>query len=99
MDSNIKQLIETIRIRTPMYIGGSTITSLKAFIDGWAFRTMGKFDDAYLMNEFQEWIQSKYNIKASKSWASIILFYSQDEHDALDKFFELWDEFLAEKNN
>ena len=33
--------------------------------------------------------------RASQSWANVILFYSEDESKALDRFFELLDEFIA----
>jgi len=37
----------------------------------------------------------KCGVKASQSWDRIILFESQDEADALDKFFQWFDEFQA----
>jgi hypothetical protein len=30
----------------------------------------------------------------TQSWSRIILFYSQDESDVLDRFFDLFDKFL-----
>jgi hypothetical protein len=44
--------------------------------------------------EFPEWIRKKFNVTTSQSWANIILFYSEDERKALDKFFELFAEFI-----
>jgi hypothetical protein len=44
--------------------------------------------------EFPEWIRKKFNVQTSQSWANIILFYSEDETKALDRFFELFDEFI-----
>lgn len=47
-------------------------------------------------DEFQEWIQNKYHVKASKSWATIILESSTNETEAFYKFFELLEEFRNE---
>jgi hypothetical protein len=35
----------------------------------------------------------------SQSWDKIILFFSQDEHKALEQFFELFDEFCKHNPN
>jgi hypothetical protein len=42
---------------------------------------------------FQSWIQEKYAINSGQSWSKIILFYSIDEHEALERFFELYEEY------
>jgi len=44
-------------------------------------------------DNFQEWIQRRFDIQSCQSWAKIILFYSHDERGALEKFFELFEEF------
>jgi len=97
MNDNINSLetfISSIKKRTPMYLGGRTITHLKAFIDGWFFGSEEYIEDANLLEEFQLWLQEKYQVKGTQSWAGIILFYSNDEFDALQNFFALFDEFL-----
>ena len=45
---------------------------------------------------FQEWIEGKFNLPDTQSWAKIILFYSADERDALERFFELFEEFVQQ---
>lgn len=42
---------------------------------------------------FQEWIEQRFNQANTQSWTKIILFYSEDESSALERFFELLDEF------
>ncbi len=95
--NSVKELIQTVRTRTAMYIGGNSITSLKAFIDGWYFRDMESVHDVVLMSDFQDWIQAKYKIESTQSWARILLFYSADERDALELFFKEFDSFLLER--
>ena len=48
---------------------------------------------------FQSWIENKFKMRGTHSWAKIILFYSMDEKDALDNFFKLFEEFLTEMKN
>ncbi len=48
---------------------------------------------------FLNWIRKRFKVETNQSWASIILFYSADENKALDTFFELFDEFLAQRKN
>jgi len=44
-------------------------------------------------NQFQDWIQTRFKMSSSHGWDSIILFYSAGEKDALNNFFELFEQF------
>lgn len=46
---------------------------------------------------FQPWLQKRFNVRTSNSWANIILLFCRDEKEAFDCFFELLDEFLQDK--
>ncbi len=76
-----------------MYIGRNSISCLKAFIDGWAFRDPANIVDESALGDFQDWIVDKYNITTAHSWCDIILFHSQDEADALSNFFVEFDDW------
>lgn len=97
--TDIYELIQRIRSRPSMYLGKPYITRFKAFLDGYigARNDLGFAlnEQEETLNKFQEWIQSRFKITSSHSWAEIILFYSGDVRDALDKFFELFDKFLG----
>jgi len=97
--TSLKDFIQDIEHRTAMYIGGNTITHLNAFLDGWFFAMEEDIEDAHLLGEFQFWIEERFNIKGVQSWAKIILFYSNDEFDALQNFFDLFKDFLESKNS
>ncbi len=49
--------------------------------------------------KFLDWVRTRYNIQTSQSWASLILFHSADERDALNRLFELWEKFQNQENN
>ncbi|RKZ54681.1 MAG: hypothetical protein DRR16_13690 [Candidatus Parabeggiatoa sp. nov. 3] len=53
-------------------------------------------DNHLILSQFQDWIAKKYDVEGSHGWMSILLFFHVNESHALDKFFELWDEFLIE---
>lgn len=98
-NNSMVEFLLKIRTRTPMYIGGGSIFQLKAFLDGWVFGAQEDILDYSILSDFQLWVANKFCIKSSQSWAQIIMFYSNDEYDALDKFFVLFDQYLLEKNS
>jgi hypothetical protein len=101
--SDLYDLLEKIRKRPPMYLGYYSIFNLQSFLAGryQARHELGipKTEQERDFEEFQDWIQKKYGIQSSQSWARIINFYSSDEREALNRFFELIEEFLERHNN
>jgi hypothetical protein len=91
-------LIEKIKKAPSMYLGRHSIICLQAFLSGYSVAKyeLGeqptKQDSDF--REFPEWIRKRFNVQTSQSWANVILFYSEDESKALDKFFELLCEFI-----
>ncbi|MFB2894124.1 hypothetical protein ACE1CI_14535 [Aerosakkonemataceae cyanobacterium BLCC-F50] len=91
------EMLQEIKKRPGMYLGKRSISRLRSFLDGY----MGAREDLGLprteqeqeFNGFQEWIQERFSITSSHGWDSIILFYSADERDALEKFFVLFEKF------
>lgn len=96
-------LIQKIKKAPSMYLGRHSIICLQAFLSGYsvAKHELGeqptKQDSDF--REFPEWIRKRFNVQTSQSWANIILFYCEDETKALDKFFELLDEFIARNSS
>ncbi|HBL14372.1 MAG TPA: hypothetical protein DD379_23885 [Cyanobacteria bacterium UBA11162] len=95
---DLYSIIEKIKKAPSMYLGRHSIICLQAFLSGYSVAKyqLGeqptKQDQDFM--EFPEWIRQRFNVQTSQSWANIILFYSEDESKALDKFFELLDEFI-----
>jgi hypothetical protein len=95
--NSIKQIIYQIREKPALYLPYNSIRCLKAFIMGWYTGNPDSINDFDLLeNEFMKWIHQKYNIEIH-SWDRTIEFFSSDEYKALNKFFELFEEFLMEK--
>ena len=91
-------LLEKIKQRSSLYLGKRSLSHLHVFIDGYTFarRQLGipVTEQETKFEEFQEWIEKRFNQADTQSWSRIILFYSEDEADALKRFFDLFEEFL-----
>ncbi|MDO1450831.1 hypothetical protein Q0590_31445 [Rhodocytophaga aerolata] len=94
--NSIKELILKIKERPSAYLGKKSVSCLKAFLDGWYLRDMTGVEDMHLMHYIQEAVEDYYNMKDTHSWDRILLFYSEDEADALAKFFILFDKIINE---
>ncbi|MEH1843759.1 MAG: hypothetical protein V7L25_01765 [Nostoc sp.] len=92
------EFLGSIKKRPAMYLGTPSITRLDMLLRGY---TLARREAGLVPTEeekefegFQSWVQEKYGIKSGQSWSKIILFYSVDEYEALNKFFELFEKYL-----
>jgi hypothetical protein len=92
MDS-IFELIDQIKNQPERYLGCRSLVYFKAFLDGWTWRSPVDPVDHEQFTGFQGWVEQKYHQPNTRSWDKIILFYSIDDHSALDTFFRLVDEY------
>ena len=96
----IFELLDKIRERPSLYLGTHSINRLISFLGGYYFYkhscgiSNSKQDKVWFM--FQRWIEKKYSVQTSQSWAQIILFFSIDESKSLENFFILLEEFKNE---
>jgi hypothetical protein len=91
------ELLEEMRGRVPMYIGSNSVAKLASFLRGYQYALekhgSGR-DDDFLAN-FQKMTQSRYGVKVSKAWEEIILFQSCDDHEAMELFWQLFDDYCS----
>jgi hypothetical protein len=97
------QLLDKIKTRPVLYLGKRSIFSLQAFLDGYtcACRQLGipVTEQEQEFAEFQDWIEKQFNQQSTRSWARIIVFYSEDKSQALDTFFQLFENFLQRESS
>ena len=93
----LSQLLDEIERRPTMYIGERSTACLIAFLDGWLLGAGSAEDRAFILG-FQKWVQDKYRIVSTQSWARIISFYSADEVAALETAFALFREYRSMKH-
>lgn len=95
---NFYELLQKIKQRPALYLSKRSLSHLQVFLDAYTFarREVGieMTEQEREFEDFQEWIEQRFNQPDTQSWSRIILFYSGDESDALDRFFELFEEFL-----
>ncbi len=96
MDS-VKQLIFAIQKQPELYVGSRSLPLVEAFINGWLHRDEQNVADADLLGDFQAYIQRRFQVNSAQSWAAIIRFYSNDEREALERFFEEFEGFVEEQ--
>jgi hypothetical protein len=95
--ADIYETLQRIKARPSMYIGTPSILNLESFLRGYwyvkAELEISRTEQEQDFENFQDWVQKKFNVESSQSWAKIILFYSQDEREALNNFFKWFEEF------
>jgi len=108
---DLYDLLGKIKQRSSLYLGKRSLSHLHIFLDGYTFarRQLGipVTEQETKFEEFQEWIENRFNQVDTQSWSRIILFSAEDEADALKRFFDLFEEFVScekllkidEKNN
>lgn len=100
--ANIYDIFENVKKRPGAFLFERSIIHLNTLISGYYLAKMElnitPTEQDMEFDKFQQWIQDKYNVKANKSWATIILENSVSEIDAFNKFFELFEEFRSEIN-
>ncbi len=100
---DLYMLIRKIKKAPAMYLGRHSILCLQAFLSGYNVAKYESDAKATLeeddFKQFPAWIRQRFDIQTSQSWASIILFFSEDEQKALDTFFELFEEFVNREGN
>ena len=99
--SNLYELLKKIQKRPSMYLGKASITNLRSCLSGYilARRELGipqtEAEKKFL--EFQTCLKQKFSINSGQSWDRIILFFAEDEKNALEHFFDLFEEFLQQQ--
>ncbi len=99
----LNELMTLIRERTGLHLGEKSLKKLGWFIEGYVYARNSMDEEEFkFIEEFQEFVEkkyemSKYNSDIKKSYVEIIKFHTQCDEKGVDKFFELYDEFLANK--
>ena len=96
--SGLYNVLQKVKTKPGMYIGRPSVSDLFMFIVGYEF-ARGELDiepteweDDFHEN-FQPWLQKKYHVSTSNSWAKIIMLYCGNEQEGFNAFYRLLDEF------
>ena len=99
--ANLYNLLQKIHQKPGIYIGSPSVSSLHLFLCGYGFSRQEQGLDLTAeeqeFEQFQTWVQQRFKITASVSWAKIILLHSADERAGFELFFKLLAEFVHEQ--
>ncbi|MBD0265024.1 MAG: hypothetical protein ICV78_20570, partial [Tolypothrix sp. Co-bin9] len=78
--SRLFDILQKIKVKPGMYIGRASVSDLFMFLVGYKtalreFKIESTEDEMNFYREFQPWLQQKYNLSTSNSWAKIIMLY------------------------
>ncbi|MDJ0797303.1 MAG: hypothetical protein QNJ51_10805 [Calothrix sp. MO_167.B12] len=96
--SKLFDILEKIRVRPAMYIGRASVSDLFHFLVGFKtalreLKVKATEEEMDFYREFQPWVQEKYHVSTSNSWAKIIMLHCGSEKEGLDAFYKLLYEF------
>ncbi|NER22093.1 MAG: hypothetical protein F6J96_15620 [Symploca sp. SIO1C2] len=96
-------LLPEIKKRPTLYLSRYSIFDFQSFYYGYdlARNQLGlpKSEQDQAFEEFLSWLRTRYQIQTTQSWASLLLFHSVDERDALERLFDLWEKFQNQDNS
>jgi hypothetical protein len=100
MDSKggLFEILGKIKARPGIYIGKPSVNELFMFLVGYktARRELGiesTEEEIDFYQNFHDFVERRYKVRTSNSWAKIIMLYCHDEKDGFERFFNLLDEF------
>ncbi|MGI2902198.1 hypothetical protein [Tolypothrix sp. VBCCA 56010] len=102
--SRLLEILQKIKAKPGMYIGRASVSDLFLFLVGYKtalieLKIESTEEEMDFYREFQPWLQQKYHVSTSNSWAKIIMLYCVNEKEGFESFFKLLDEFLARDKN
>jgi hypothetical protein len=93
---DLDNLLAAIRRRPAMYMGWSSVTLLRALLQGYlnALQDMRFFaEESALLDDFAVWLCTRLRRRQGYRWDRLLLFFERNEAAALDAFFKYFAEF------
>jgi len=95
----IFNLIAAIRKRPRFFLLNLSIYDFDAFLRGYHYyqfsHEIDKTDEDIAFDEFKtNWLRQRLGLKGKPSYIQCLMFDSDNESEALEKFFCYWNEFI-----
>lgn len=90
----LPEVIVEIEKRPLMWLPEKHIKYLDSFLDGYIYGKNCK-ETCEFMSGFNQFVEKKYSITTTHGWMRNINHMSSDSHHALEKFFELFNEYMS----
>jgi len=95
--SSFYALLKKIEARPGPYIGSPSVSNLFMFLAGYQFsraeQGLPVTAEEEAFSEFQPWLQQRFGLETTASWAKILMLQAADEVSSFKLFFELLDDF------
>ena len=102
-NDKLYQILLEVKKRPEMFLKNADLDLLFSFILGYGvcedINTIKKeidIFDIYSDGGFDAYVHNKYKINTTHSWASIIKFYNPTKGKDLNKFYELFSEYIED---
>ena len=97
------EILAKIKAKPGLYLGRSSLSDLFIFLAGYktARKELGIEStpaEIKFYQEFHQFVETKYNLQTTNSWAKIILLYCGDERQGFEHFFQLLEDFKTLHN-
>jgi hypothetical protein len=94
------ETLDQIQQQPGLYIGKASVSDLFMFLVGYKFarKQLGielTDTERHFYQNFHGFVEMRYNVKTSNSWAKIIMLYSPDEKTGFETFFKLLKQFKS----
>jgi hypothetical protein len=96
---DLDELLAKVRRRPAMYLGYSSVTLLRAFLQGYlaALQNTHYFaEESALLDKFGSWLCTRLRTRQGYRWDRLLLLFERNEAAALDVFFTHFAEYQAE---
>lgn len=94
----ILEVLQKIRQRPALYLGRPSVNNLYMFVQGYNLARGDEAREDYeLLAGFGESVRKRFRITSSQGWARTIEFFSTSAEDELALFWELLDNYLAQR--
>lgn len=100
--TGLLEILNKIKTQPGMYLGRPSVSDLFIFLAGYkTARRELKVEltdqEVSFYQNFHQFVETKYNLHSSNSWAKIIMLYCPDEKKGFESFFHLFEEFQQQE--
>jgi hypothetical protein len=94
----ILEVLQKIREKPALYLGRPSVNNLYVFLQGYTFARGDEAREDYeFLAGFNECVRKRFHINTSQGWAKTIEFFSLSPESELTLFWELLDNYLAQR--
>lgn len=91
----LKETFREMKLRPGMFITDEDLDNLYAYLNGYMCRYEKDGAIPEFCPGFQKYIKELYHVTTGQRWSKIIKFYSNNNHEAMERFFQHLEDFMV----